>query len=237
MTSMPPTDPHAFQEQIGISLESQELLIQALTHPSYLNEHPNSEHGDNQRLEFLGDAVLAFLAGEWLYVHFPNEPEGKLTRLRATLVRTETLASIASSCGIGEALHLGRGEEDNGGRERTANLCDAYEALIGALYLDQGIDAARKFVVPNFGPILSEFLRDEADKDAKSRLQEWSQRSLGLTPSYALIGSSGPDHAKEFVVAVNIGDRCYGEGTGRRKQHAEQAAAASALETLLTETQ
>ncbi len=225
-----------FQERTGICLEDQELLIQALTHPSYINEHPTSDRGDNQRLEFLGDAVLAFLAGEWLYHHFSNEPEGRLTRLRAALVRTETLADLAWACGIGEVLLLGRGEEENGGRTRPANLCDAYEALLGALYLDQGIEAVRDFVVPNFAPILAELLQDQSDKDAKSLLQEWSQRTLGLTPRYALISSSGPDHAKEFVVAVSIGEHRYGEGMGRRKQHAEQAAAATALATLRVDT-
>lgn len=230
-------DVDAFQQQIGVFLKNEELLIQALTHPSYLNEHPLDKQGDNQRLEFLGDAVLAFLAGEWLFHQFPHEPEGKLTRLRAALVRTETLADIASRSGIGEVLRLGRGEEEHGGRKRSANLCDAYEALIGAVFLDQGVDAARHFVVPNFAPVLSQFLQDESDKDAKSRLQEWSQRSLGLTPRYSLISSSGPDHAKEFRVEVSIGERRYGQGTGRRKQHAEQAAAASALETLVEQTE
>jgi ribonuclease-3 len=229
-------DVDEIQRRIGVSLQNEQLLIQALTHPSYLNEHPDSEIGDNQRLEFLGDAVLAFLAGEWLYHYFPDEPEGKLTRLRAALVRTETLADIALNSGIGEALLLGRGEEEHGGRERPANLCDAYEALIGSLFLDQGVEAVRQYVIPQFEPVLFRLLHKESDKDAKSRLQEWSQQSLGLTPRYFMISSSGPDHAKEFVVEVSIGDRPYGRGIGRRKQQAEQEAAASALDVLAKQT-
>ncbi len=230
-------DHHTFQELIGIQFSDQSLLVRALTHKSYANEKPLRVLEDNQRLEFLGDAILDFLSGEWLYEHFPDASEGQLTRLRAALVRTETLAGFARDYRIGDALLLGHGEEDSGGRQRIANLCDAFEALIGALYLDQDLDAVRRFVYPLFERAAQETLEGERDKDAKSLLQEWSQRHLGLTPTYHAVSSTGPDHAKQFVVVVMIGDKLYGEGTGPRKQLAAQAAARHALDLIRAEQQ
>ncbi len=224
------------QEELGVNFKDQSLLQRALTHKSYLNEHPRKGLEDNQRLEFLGDAVLDFVSGEWLYHRFPEATEGRLTRLRAALVRTETLADFAAGCRIGEGLLLGRGEEESGGRDRMANLCDAFEALVGALYLDQGMDAVRPFIYPRFSRAIEEILEGERDKDPKSLLQEWSQRRLGVTPVYHTISSSGPDHAKQFNVVVTIADRLYGEGTGPRKQVAAQMAAQRALEALQSET-
>lgn len=221
-----------WQETYGVSFKDVNLLRRALTHPSYVNEHPGKGYQDNQRLEFLGDAVLAFLSGEWLFSKFPDASEGLLTRLRAALVRTETLASFAHECEVGHILFVGKGEEDSGGRERTANLCDAFEAIIGALYLDQGLDPVRTFIRPRFEAAIADILIGERDKDAKSRLQEWSQRQVGLTPIYDIILTHGPDHAKEFTVTVRIGEKIYGEGTGPRKQVAEQAAAKRALESI-----
>ncbi len=217
------------QNRIGIHFGDITLLERALTHRSYVNEHLEHHLEDNERLEFLGDAVLDFVAGDWLYHRFPEMHEGRLTRLRAALVRTETLADFAARCDLGQALRLGRGEDDSGGRDRQANLCRGFEALIGAVYLDQSLDAVRTFVLPFFEQALAAILASESDKDAKSLLQEWSQAALGLTPAYRTVDASGPDHAKEFTVDVLIGERVYGRGSGRTKQAAAQDAAQTAL--------
>jgi len=225
-------DLESFQEYIGYRFHDLSLLLRALTHPSYVNEHPEDETGDNQRLEFLGDAVLDFVAGAWVYRHYPDFDEGRMTRLRACLVRTETLARLAALVGIGQALRLGHGEEEAGGRERDANLCDAFEAVTGALYLDGGLGAVESFVEPLIGPVARATLTAEADLDAKSRLQEWSQAELGITPRYRIVAEDGPDHAKTFVAEVLLGKEVTGHGSGRSKQAAEQAAAEAAWESL-----
>lgn len=220
------------QQALGHRFHSPDLLLRALTHPSYVNEHPEDEVGDNQRLEFLGDAVLDFVAGAWVYRAYPDFDEGPMTRLRAALVRTETLSWFAGKVGIGEALRLGHGEEDAGGRERPANLCDAFESLVGALYLDGGLAAVESFVEPLIGPVAEATLAAQADLDAKSRLQEWSQGELGITPRYRIVGEMGPDHAKIFVAEVLLGKQVVGSGQGHSKQVAEQAAAQAAWESL-----
>jgi ribonuclease-3 len=221
-----------FQEHVGYHFHDQDLLLRALTHPSYVNEHPGDETGDNQRLEFLGDAVLDFVIGAWVYRHYPEFDEGRMTRLRASLVRAEALARFARDMGIGDALRLGRGEEEAGGRERDANLCDAFEAVMGALYLDGGLAAAEAFIEPLIGPVAQTMLDGETDLDAKSRLQEWSQAKLGITPRYCIVAERGPDHAKTFVAQVLLGKRVAGEGSGHSKQASEQAAAQMAWESL-----
>ncbi len=208
------------------------LLQRALTHRSYLNENPDYPLEDNERLEFLGDAVLDFITGEYLYHHFPEMAEGRLTNLRSALVRTERLAQFATDLNLGDFLFLGRGEEESGGRERLAILCDAFEAVIGALYLDQGIEAARAFVCQMVEPALQEILDSDTDRDAKSRLQEMAQSYYRLTPTYRTIKEQGPDHAKEFTVEALIGQKSYGRGTGLSKQTAAQAAAEQALKVL-----
>ncbi|MEW6579776.1 MAG: ribonuclease III [Chloroflexota bacterium] len=217
------------QERLNVEFRNLSLLQRALTHRSYLNEHPEHSLEDNERLEFLGDAVLDFIAGAWLYDRFPEMDEGRLTRLRAGLVRTETLASFALRYRLGEALLLGKGEDDSGGRTRPKNLCGAFEALIGALYLDQGMPAARAFVEPLLEPALTDMLERDAEKDAKSLLQEWSQATLGETPAYRTVESYGPDHAKQFTVQVLIGETVCGVGVGHSKQVAAQDAAQRAL--------
>ena len=221
------------QETLGYQFRNPGLLCRALTHPSYVNEHPEDGIGDNQRLESLGDAVLDFIAGAWVYRHHPDFNEGRMTRLRAALVRTKTLAALARQVGIGEALRLGRGEEDAGGRAREANLCDAFEAVVGALYIDGGLAASELFVEPLIGPISEAMLAAEADWDAKSRLQEWSQAELGVTPRYRIVAEKGPDHAKTFVAEVLLVKDVAGQGEGRSKQAAEQAAARVAWEALV----
>ncbi|MBP7693136.1 MAG: ribonuclease III [Anaerolineales bacterium] len=204
------------------------LLQRALTHRSYLNEHPEVFE-DNERLEFLGDAVLDFLAAALLYNRLPEMKEGRLTRLRAALVRTEQLAALAGQVGIGDRVRLGKGEEESGGRQRRTLLCDTFEAVVGAYFLDSGIDAVRVFIEPLFQPVLDEVLPAEMDNDAKSRLQEWAQAERSLTPRYVIVHDSGPDHEREFTAEVFIGDESWGQGRGSSKRVAEQAAAVAAL--------
>lgn len=220
------------QERLQVRFDDLSLLQRALTHRSYLNEHPEHTLEDNERLEFLGDAVLDFIAGAWLYHRFPEMDEGQLTRLRAGLVRTETLAHFAQMLRLGDALLLGRGEDESGGRRRISNLCGSFEALVGALYLDRGMAAAQAFAEPLLEPALQDILRRAADKDAKSLLQEWSQAELGQTPVYRTVASEGPDHAKEFTVAVIIGQTECGRGVGHSKQAAAQVAAQQALRAI-----
>jgi len=226
------SDLNKIHERLPVRFTDLTLLQRALTHRSYLNEHPEHTLEDNERLEFLGDAVLDFIAGAWLYHRFPEMDEGMLTRLRAGLVRTETLAGFAETLQLGDALLLGRGEAESGGRRRSSNLCGSFEALVGALYLDQGMEAAQAFVEPLLGPALEDILRRAADKDAKSILQEWSQAELGETPIYRTVATEGPDHAKQFTVAVVIGLTECGRGVGHSKQAAAQLAAQEALRAI-----
>lgn len=222
----------ALLANLNIQPQAVALFHQALTHRSYLNEHPEATLPDNERLEFLGDAVLAFLAARWLYERLPNEREGTLTRLRAGMVGNEHLAQHAAALGIGAALLMGRGEEEGGGRARKRNLSGAFEALLGALYLDQGMDAAYAFVENWFERALAAMQRDHSDKDARSRFQEWSQTALGKMPRYQVLSMSGPEHAPLFTVAVYIDEQCYGTGSGSSKRSAAQAAAQAALDQL-----
>lgn len=220
---------------LGLSFEDKTLLLRALTHRSYLNENPDFILGDNERLEFLGDAVLDFLTAEYLYHHLPEMREGELTSLRAALVRTESLARLALKIDLGRCLYLGHGEEVGGGRRRRAVLCGAFEALIGALYLDQGLPAVEVFFKSLFDPEVERILAKDLDKDPKSLLQELSQAELEITPHYRTVSESGPDHAKEFNVEAMIGKQAYGHGIGRSKQAAARAAARSALTQLRRE--
>ncbi|MBN1220951.1 MAG: ribonuclease III [Anaerolineae bacterium] len=223
------------EQALNLTFADKALLQRALTHRSYLNENPDYPLEDNERLEFLGDAILDFITGEYLYHHFPEMAEGQLTNLRSALVRTETLAYFATQLDLGEFLFLGRGEEEGGGRKRKAILCDAFEALIGALYLERGLDFARQFVLPMIEPALEEVLTLDTQKDAKSRLQELAQSHYQVTPTYRTIKEEGPDHAKEFTVEALIGNKSYGQGLGYSKQTAAQAAAEQALEKLQQE--
>ena len=221
------------QTALNLNFSDKALLQRSLTHRSYLNENPDYPLEDNERLEFLGDAVLDFITGEYLYHRFPEMAEGRLTNLRSALVRTERLADFAAAINLGEYLYLGKGEEESGGRERPAILCDAFEALVGALYLDQGIKTTREFVDKLIEPALQEVLATDAEKDAKSQLQEIAQSEFQLTPRYKTVREEGPDHAKQFTVEAVIGDKTYGVGTGMSKQNAAQAAAHEALKVLL----
>ncbi len=219
----------ALEQNLDLEFSDQSLLLRALTHRSFLNENPGTALKDNERLEFLGDAVLDFVVGACLYSRFPEMAEGELTVLRAALVKTSTLASFARQLDIGRFLRLGFGEEENGGRERSPILCAAFEAVIGAIYLDQGLDKAQFLVERLAGPALVKIREKSLHKDAKSEFQVWSQARYNITPHYEVISSSGPDHAKTFTVQVLIGDAPWGEGSGPNKQSAAQAAAGHAL--------
>ena len=221
---------YKIQTTLGLQFNDQSLLLRALTHRSYLNEHPDLALEDNQRLEFLGDAVLDFVAAAWLYHHFPEFQEGRLTSLRSALVRTPTLAKFARQIKLGAHLRLGKGEEESGGHKREANLCDAFEALVGALYLDGGLSVAEGLIYPMLSDETEHILAAELDRDPKSCFQEWSQPEMGLTPRYRTIKATGPDHARTFTVTVCVGEEVFGKGQGRSKQTAAQAAAKAALE-------
>jgi len=217
------------ETKLGLTFRDKSLLHRALIHRSYLNEHPDFPLEDNERLEFLGDAVLDFITGEYLYHRFPELHEGHLTSLRSALVRRETLARFAKQIDLGEHLLMGHGEVESGGRERPATLCAAFEALVGAIYLDQGTGAIHELLEPLIVPEVARTMAEELDKDPKSRLQEVAQARLHHTPRYSTIATTGPDHAKEFTVQVTIGGRPYGIGYGLSKQQAAQGAALEAL--------
>ncbi len=204
------------------------LLSRALTHRSYINEHPEAIE-DNERLEFLGDAILDFLVGEYLYQHYPEMPEGQLTQMRSALVKSEKLAEFAQRINLGKAIRLGHGEEQAGGRERMPILCDTFEALVGAIYLSNGLEGVVCFIKPFLEVDAEEIIRNQKIDDPKSMLQEWSQ-SQGLSvPFYNTCNISGPDHNKMFEVEVILDGKVFGKGEGHSKQQAAKQAARQAL--------
>lgn len=214
------------------TFKDKSLLQQALTHTSWVNENKGKRES-NERLEFLGDAVLELAVSKELYGQFPDKEEGFLTALRANLVNTTNLANVALDLNLGEAIYLSKGEEEGGGRENPSLLADTVEAIIGALYLDQGMGACEKFVSENL-------LKDVPDKvkgplkDAKSRLQEHIQAEGLPTPTYKIVEESGPDHAKNFIVEVKIGSKSLARGEGSSKNRASQKAAEKALAKLIS---
>jgi ribonuclease III len=213
--------------------ENLALLERAFTHRSYVNEHPEAgEH--NERLEFLGDALLNFLSGEFLYKRYPDKPEGELTPVRSTLVDEKQLAKFAIFLDLGSRLRLGKGAELDGGRQNPNLLSSAFEAVIGAYFLDtdSNIDLVRRYVEQFFESVVDHMVIKAPEINYKSRFQEWSLANLGENPKYIIVGQFGPDHAKEFTAEVWIGLKKYGRGTGRRKQEAEKDAARNALDKL-----
>lgn len=220
------------EERIRHRFGTSSLLVEAMVHPSFLNENPEFGQSDNQRLEFLGDAVLNYLAAEYLFQRFPDLPEGELTTLRAALVRTETLSGFARSLELGTYLYLGRGEAESGGRDRVTTLADGFEALLGALSLDGGLDAARRLLVPLLESVTIQVIENDVSRDYKSLLQEKVQAELGGPPRYRTVAVSGPDHRRQFTVEVMVDERVVGSGRGSSKQAAEQEAARQALDTL-----
>lgn len=212
-------------------LDNPYLLTRALTHTSYLNEHADVLD-DNERLEFLGDAVLDFVVGAWLFDHCPEMREGELTKARSALVRTEALARFARQINLGNAMRLGRGEQRTGGSKRDALLCATFEALIGAIYQKEGLDAVTEFFFPMLDTYGDEIINGNSLNDDKSRLQEWSQANKMGIPRYVTVAERGPDHAKIFDVEIHIDGEIYGKGSGQSKRVATQEAAKETLKML-----
>jgi ribonuclease-3 len=221
----------AVEQATGLVFSNPGLVVRALTHSSFTNESPGE--GENyERLEFLGDAVLDYLVAYWLYQHFPELPEGELTRMRSALVRTETLAAFAHQIGLNRILRIGKGERLTGGQERATILCGTFEALMGALALDQGMEATYAFLSPFFTRESDRVFEQLASSDCKSLFQEKAQAKFGITPGYRVLEMSGPDHDRRYTVEVLVGDEPYGAGEGNSKQAAAQEAARKALEKI-----
>ncbi len=217
-----------FENKLNINFKNKNLLKQAFTHRSYINEKPEAgEH--NERLEFLGDAVLELVVTRHLYDKYPNKTEGELTNYRSGLVNTNTLSEVASKLNMSDFLLLSKGESKDVGRARQYILADTFEALIGSIYIDSGYDAAYGFIANNLFGYIDDMVARNLWRDAKSFMQEKAQDVEGATPYYKLIKEDGPDHAKEFTIGVYIGDRLLGEGRGLSKQEAEQMAAEDGL--------
>ncbi|MGF1490303.1 MAG: ribonuclease III [Prochloraceae cyanobacterium] len=218
-------------------IRNQKLLERSLTHRSYVNEHPEATE-DNERLEFLGDAVLGFTIAELLYKNYPGMSEAHLTRLRSKLVDETQLAKFAKELGLGKIMRLGKGAEKDNGRESPSLLSDTFEAIIGAYFLESGTEAVKEYVVSLFMPVAEQILnsvsldRSQNLIDSKNRFQQWALAEIGQNPVYEIIAESGPDHAKEFTARVKVGTTIYGTGKGRRKQEAQKRAAESALKSL-----
>ncbi len=219
----------ALEEKLEIKFKNQSLLEQALTHRSYLNENPEFKLAHNERLEFLGDAVLQVIVTEHLYREYPN-PEGELTNWRAALVNAKKLAEVAEQIGLNDFVLLSRGEAKDMGRARQYILANALEAVIGSMYLDQGIEVVQTFIEKNILKQLPDILEAGAYRDAKSLFQEEAQERVGVAPSYEVLDEWGPDHAKQFQVGVYLGSDLIGEGAGPSKQDAQQEAAKDGLE-------
>lgn len=217
------------EQRLGYTFRNRKLLEHALTHSSYANENRKDGLTSNERLEFLGDSVLGFVVASYLFETYPERPEGELTKLRAALVCEKSLAAAAAKLNLGAALLLGHGEEHSGGRKSSSITADAMESVLAAAYLDGGLEAASGII---HRLILSAGIPDLQDQDYKTRLQELVQREKNQQLSYQLTGESGPDHDKHFSVAVLLNDKVVGHGEGRSKKHAEQAAAAAAIEKL-----
>lgn len=220
------------QSTIGITFKNPAFLEQAFIHRSYLNETKQRGLGSNERLEFLGDAVLELVTSRYLYTSLPQKPEGELTNLRSSLVKTETLAAIAKDLNLGKFLQMSRGEEQGGGRSNVSLLANTVESLIGAIYLDQGIDSVDQFAGKYIFPRLSEIVAKNLHHDHKSTLQEIIQAQGQPTPTYHVVSEIGPDHQKLFTVEVKVETKSLGTGTGSSKQKAESAAAKQALDNI-----
>jgi len=217
------------EKKLGIVFANKDLLTQAFIHRSYLNENSQVTLGNNERLEFLGDAVLELAATEFLYARYPGESEGKLTSWRAALVNTKMISSAASKLGFGDFLLLSRGESREEGKSRQYILANTFEAFIGSLYLDQGYDACRDFIKSNLLVELPVIIQQELYRDSKSRFQEIAQEKVKVTPTYRVLEEQGPDHAKFFLVGVYLGDQMIAKGGGYSKQEAEEETAKLAL--------
>ncbi len=228
---MKTVDWSSLESQLAVRFADKDLLVQAFTHRSYLNENPKFRLDHNERLEFLGDAVLELVVTDYLYANYRN-PEGELTAWRAALVNAKMLGMLAEKLHFNDFLLLSRGEKKDHGKARQIILANAFEAFIGALYLDQGYDVAKEFLLGNLLTRLPDIIKQQSYKDAKSSLQEIAQDKRGVTPRYAVLKEWGLDHAKTFRVGVYLGEELAGEGEGVSKQDAQQEAAKDALRAL-----
>ena len=236
-TSRTPDSLTSLETRLGVTFRDRALLLAALTHPSYANEHPSDAAPTNERLEFLGDAALSLVVAERLYQRFPEVQEGRLTEWRSYVVQGATLARVASErVDLGPALRLGRGEELTGGRERDGNLERAYEAIIGALYLDQGVEAVRSLVERTLGDEFDRLANEVGVLNAKGTLQELAQDGGLGRPDYVVVSQDGPDHSRRFEVEVRVGGTAVGRGRGGSRQEAEKQAALQALPGLRART-
>jgi len=227
----PAESPADLARRLALPFSDLRLITRALTHRSYVNEHDEAL-SDNERLEFLGDAVLDFVVGAWLFNHYPEKAEGELTRMRSALVRTEQLAEFARQLNLSAAMRLGRGEIQAGGRERDILLCGTFEALVGALYLQTNIRTVQEFIHGLLDRTSEKFLFHTDSFDPKSTLQEWSQANKLGIPNYVTVNTSGPDHDRLFEVNVLISGKIYGTGSGHSKQIASRLAALNAIESI-----
>ena len=222
----------ALQQILDVNFNNLSLLEQALVHSSYINENPDLAPASNERLEFLGDAILGLIVAEKLYQDFPHLSEGEMTKIRAALVRGDTLARVAKTVELGDYLYLGKGEEASGGRSKPANLAGALEAIIAAVFLDRGQSATRDFTLKLLDVELKSIISKGLGVDYKSELQELIQAKKQQKPAYHLIEATGPDHDKMFTVEIRVGEAVFGRGSGKSKKAAETEAARSALEKL-----
>ena len=218
-----------FEKVIGITFINKQLLKDALTHRSYVNEHKECKT-HNERLEFLGDAVLELVVSDYLFNKFLTRPEGELTSFRSALVKTESLADTATTLNIGEYMFLSKGEEDTGGRTKNYLLANTFEAIIGAMYLDQGYTACKEFIYAHLVEKLSDIVKNRLDIDSKTKIQEMAQAKYKVTPVYEVVDEKGPDHDKEFTVVVKVNTNVIGKGKGSSKQRAEEDAATKGIE-------
>ena len=218
------------EKKLNLNFLNKDLLVQSFVHRSFLNENPDFKLSNNERLEFLGDAILEHIVTEYLFKNYPDKPEGELTIWRAALVNAKMLSKIANDLGFNDFLLLSQGEEKEEGKARNYILANTFEAFIGSLYLDQGFDACKDFIEKNLIKELPEIIESGLYKDAKSLFQEKSQEVAGITPSYKVLKEWGPDHNKKFIIGVFLNDELIAEGEGSSKQEAEEEAAHKALE-------
>lgn len=218
------------QKILKVSFKDSGILLTAITHRSYLNEHREATWDHNERLEFLGDAVLELVVTDYLFAKYPDKPEGELTAIRAALVNTVSLSAASEKLGVNQFLLMSKGEAKDVGRARQYILANVFEACIGAIYIDQGYDAAKEFIAERLFPKTEEIVREKLWQDAKSRFQELSQEHASVTPTYETVSQSGPDHDRVFTVGVFLRREKIAEGVGRSKQEAEQEAAKKATE-------
>jgi ribonuclease III len=230
LSSIPMKDFTTFEKAIGVTFTDKKILERAFIHRSFINENPRSGLSHNERYEFLGDAVIELIVTDYLFREYPNHTEGELTAYRSALVNAVIMSEVAHELGMNDYLLLSKGEQKDNGRARQTILANTYESFVGALYLDQGYEVCKRFITTSLLPRLTEIIKHKLWRDAKSQVQEEAQDKLGVTPSYRVVGESGPDHDKFFTIGIFFGDKKIAEGKGRSKQEGEQKAATAALE-------